>query len=56
MSQDKIRLILNTVFMIGAVASIIIYFAFPEERTLFFYVILTSLAIKIIEFFIRFMF
>lgn len=56
MDQAKIRFILNTIFMIGAIASVIIYFAFPEERNLFMIVIMTSLAIKIVEFFIRFMF
>ena len=56
MDQAKIRLILNTIFMIGAIASVIIYFAFPEERSLFMIVIMTSLAIKIVEFFIRCMF
>ncbi len=56
MDQAKIRFILNTIFMIGAIASVIIYFAFPEERSLFMIVIMTSLAIKIVEFFIRFMF
>ena len=56
MDQAKIRFILNTIFMIGAIASVIIYFAFPEERSLFMIVIMTSLAIKIVEFFIHFMF
>ena len=56
MDQAKIRFILNTIFMIGAIASVSIYFAFPEERSLFMIVIMTSLAIKIVEFFIRFMF
>ena len=56
MDEAKIRFILNTIFMIGAIASVIIYFAFPEERSLFMIVIMTSLAIKIVEFFIRFMF
>ena len=56
MNDAKIRMILNTIFMIGAIASVIIYFAFPDERQLFLVVILSSLAIKIVEFFIRFMF
>lgn len=56
MNQAKIRWILNTIFMIGAIASVVIYFVWPEQRTLFLGVILTSMAIKIVEFFIRFMF
>lgn len=55
MNEEKIRMILNTVFMIGAVASVIIYFVFPSERTLFFYVILISIALKLVEFFLRYM-
>ena len=56
MSQTTLRNILNTLFLIGAIASVIIYFAFPDERSLFLIVIMSSLAIKIVEFFIRFMF
>lgn len=56
MNRETVRMILNTLFMIGALASVIIYFAFPDERSLFLIVIMTSLALKIVEFFIRFMF
>ena len=50
-SVDKIRKILNTVFMIGAVATIVLYFMKTEERlnTAF----LSSLVIKIVEFILR---
>lgn len=51
-----VRKILNVVFMIGFVAAVVIYFAMPEQRTLFFCVGFGAMIIKIIEFFLRFMF
>lgn len=50
------RKILNIVFMIGFVAAIIIYFAFPDNKPLFFYVGFGAMLLKIAEFFLRFMF
>lgn len=58
MSREKVermRRILNAVFMIGFVACVIIYFAFPENKVLFFSVGFGAMIIKIIEFVIRFM-
>ncbi len=52
----RTRQILNAIFMIGFVAAVIIYFAFPENKMLFFSVGFGSMVIKIIEFIIRFMF
>lgn len=49
-----VRKVLNTVFMIGFVAAIVIYFALPEQRLLFFSVGFGALVLKLIEFFIRF--
>ena len=49
-----VRKVLNTVFMIGFVAAIVIYFALPEQRLLFFSVGFGALVINLIEFFIRF--
>ena len=54
MNTDKIRLILNIIFMIGAVASVCLYF-FVEDTHPFIYVCAASLFIKMVEFFIRFM-
>jgi len=51
---DRVRTILNVVFMIGAVVAIIAYFVLPD-KTLFFYVGGIALCLKVIEFFIRFM-
>ena len=52
---ERMRRILNAVFMIGFVACVIIYFAFPENKVLFFSVGFGAMIIKIIEFVIRFM-
>ena len=53
MDTDKIRQWLNALFMIGALASVILYFAM-DDKQVFFYVCLTSLCLKVVEFFIRF--
>lgn len=50
-----IRRVLNITFMVGFLAAIIIYFAWPEQRLLFFCVGFGAIFIKLIEFFIRFM-
>lgn len=50
----QIRSILNTVFMIGFVAAVIIYFAMPSHRLLFFCVGFGAMFLKIIEFVLRF--
>lgn len=52
----RARQVLNTLFMLGFLAAIIIYFAFPENRVLFFTVGFGSMALKIVEFILRFMF
>jgi len=52
----RARQVLNTLFMLGFLAAIIIYFAFPENRALFFTVGFGSMALKIVEFILRFMF
>ena len=50
------RKVLNWVFMLGAIAAVIIYFAMPEDRTLFFCVGSSAIVLKLIEFLLRFMF
>lgn len=52
----RARQVLNAVFMLGFLAAIIIYFAMPENRVLFFSVGFGAMAIKIVEFILRFMF
>lgn len=53
MNPDKIRSILNTLFLIGALATIIVYFL-VEDKTWFFYIGGASMFLKLAEFFIRF--
>jgi hypothetical protein len=55
-SIDKVRAVLNVVFMIGFAAAVLIYFLFPEQKTLFFSVGFGALILKIIEFVLRFLF
>lgn len=53
METDKIRKILNALFLIGALVSVILYVAL-EDKTAFFYVCSGALFVKIMEFFMRF--
>ena len=50
-----VRRVLNITFMAGFVAAVVIYFAWPEQRMLFFCVGFGAIFIKLIEFFIRFL-
>ena len=52
----QVRQVLNVVFMLGFLAAVIIYFAMPENRVLFVCVGFGAMAIKIVEFIIRFLF
>ncbi len=52
MNPDKIRNILNILFLILAVASVIIYVV--ADFKLFIYVCGTAIFVKLMEFFIRF--
>lgn len=52
----RTRQILNTLFMLGALITIILYFAFPENKVPFFSVGCAALILKIVEFILRFMF
>ncbi len=55
-SVDTARRVLNWTFMVGFVAAIVIYFLLPEQRVLFFCVGFGSIAVKLVEFYLRFMF
>ncbi|MDN0053936.1 hypothetical protein QVN91_13410 [Bacteroides caecigallinarum] len=55
MDNDKIRNILNILFMIGALVSVILYFTLGDDKTVFFYVCGASLFLKMIEFVFRFL-
>ena len=54
MDIDRIRAVLNVIFMIGTVASFILYFALGDDKTIFFYVCGISLFVKMMEFVFRF--
>lgn len=54
MNPDRIRAVLNVLFMIGAVASFVLYFSLGEDKTVFFYVCGISLFLKMVEFVFRF--
>ena len=54
MNPDKIRNVLNILFMILAVAAIIIYFVGKEDFKMLIYVCGAAIFVKQMEFFIRF--
>lgn len=55
MDTDRIRAVLNVLFMIGALISFILYFALGEDKTVFFYYVCgASLFLKMMEFVFRF--
>ena len=54
MGTDKIRVILNIVFMLLAVVSVILYFV-VEDYTTFIFVCAADIFVKLMEFFMRFM-
>ena len=50
MNKDQIRNLLNIIFMIGAVIGVILFLSKNEERHMIgLYVILCSMAVKIVE-------
>ena len=51
-----IRNVLNTLFMLGFVAAIVVYFVFPDQKPLFFGIGFGAIAVKLVEFYLRFMF
>ena len=54
MNPDKIRNVLNILFMVLALAAIIIYFAAKDDFKLFIYVCGAAIFAKLMKFFIRF--
>ncbi len=56
LSVDTIRKWLNVLFLIGAAVGLVLYFAIPENRILGLGIIGTGMFLKIIEFFLRFLF
>ena len=54
MTPDKIRNVLNILFLILALASIIVYIVARDDFKLFIYVCGAAIFVKLMEFFIRF--
>ena len=54
MNPDKIRNVLNILFLILALASIIVYIVARDDFKLFMYVCGAAIFVKLMEFFIRF--
>ena len=54
MNPDKIRNVLNILFMILALSAIIVYFSARDDFNLFIYVCGAAIFVKLMEFFIRF--
>ena len=54
MNPDKIRNVLNILFMILAVAAIITYSVAKDDFKMFIYVYGAAIFVKLMEFFIRF--
>lgn len=55
MDTNRIRAILNIVFMIGAVASVICYYT-VDDWYVFLYVCSAAIFVKLVEFLLRFLF
>lgn len=51
-----VRKVLNWSFMLGFVLAVVIYFTLPDQRILFFGVGFGSVVLKLVEFYLRFMF
>lgn len=55
-SVDQIRKFLNFIFLICAAIGLILYFAYPENRIIGLGILGAGMFLKIIEFFLRFLF
>ena len=55
-SIQSLRNVLNTGFMLGFVAALVVYFLWPEQKVLFFGIGFGAILIKLVEFYLRFMF
>ena len=54
MNPDKLRNLLNYIFLVLALAAVITYFVARDNFTLFLYVCGAAIFVKVVEFFIRF--
>lgn len=56
MDTEKVRKVLNIVFLIMAAIGVALYFIFPDERTIAIGIVGVAMVIKVVEFFLRYMF
>lgn len=54
--REALRNNLNTVFLLLALIGVVLYFAFPAHHIIGWTVIGIALLVKVVEFFVRFMF
>ena len=54
MKLNELRNLLNSLFLIGFLVALILYFAIPEDRTAFLVVSFITMGIKIAEYIVRF--
>lgn len=55
-SIQTVRNVLNVLHVVGFVAAVVVYFVFPEHRLLFFSIGFGAIVLKLVEFYLRFMF
>lgn len=55
-STDTVRNVLNTLFLLCGLIGVILYFALPEQRITGMGIVAIGLFLKVIEFFLRFLF
>lgn len=55
-NREEIRNTLNTVFMLLALVGVVVYFTVPAHHIIGLAIIGVAMILKIVEFFIRFMF
>ncbi|MBO4907387.1 MAG: hypothetical protein J5486_10240 [Bacteroidaceae bacterium] len=56
MTRSDLRNTLNALFMLIALIGVILYFSFPEQHIIGLAVIGVAMIVKIVEFFLRFLF
>jgi hypothetical protein len=54
MNIDKIRSVLNLLFMALAVVAVVLYFVYSDDKKPFLYVCGAAIFFKLVEFYIRF--
>ena len=55
-NREEVRNILNTSFLLLALVGVIVYFAVPVHHIIGLVIIGVAMIVKVVEFFIRFMF